>query len=186
LSQSAKRLLLVFFLIATVLVIDQTSKQYVVDNIAYADSVEPIPALADVFQLTHSHNTGAAFGIFENAGDFFLVLSIVVVIGMLFYYPRIPANAPITRLAIGLVCGGALGNAADRIFRDHVIDFIHYQIPGVISNVSNLADHAIVFGVLLMLVDSWRLELAEKRAQEAESTEPPTSAPDAAEDLSPE
>jgi signal peptidase II len=54
------------------------------------------------------------------------------------------------------VCGGAIGNALDRLEYGAVIDFIHYTIPGVISNVSNLADHAIVFGVLLLVLESWR------------------------------
>jgi signal peptidase II len=56
-----------------------------------------------------------------------------------------------------------LGNALDRIQYGLVVDFIHYQIPGVISNVSNLADHAIVAGVLLFFVDSWRSDRKRRR-----------------------
>ena len=66
-----------------------------------------------------------------------------------------PPPARLTRLACGFICGGALGNAADRLQHGLVIDFIHYQIPGLISNVSNLADHAIVLGALLLLLESW-------------------------------
>lgn len=174
-TQSRRRALLVAVIILGVVALDQISKQLIIDNIAIGDIREPIPALSDYFELTHSANTGAAFGIFKNAGDFFMVLAIVVVVGMLYYYPRLPENAKITRLATPLVCGGALGNAVDRINHGHVIDFIHYQIPGVISNVSNIADHAIVGGVILILFDSWRLERAEKRAQKQDDDGPAVS-----------
>jgi signal peptidase II len=70
--------------------------------------------------------------------------------------------------------GGALGNALDRATIGAVIDFIHYTIPNVISNVSNLADHAIVGGVILILFDSWvtepRRRARERRSGEASGT----------------
>jgi signal peptidase II len=142
-------------IVGVVLGIDQLTKSWIVQNLAPGDSREPIPALSDFFQITHSANTGAAFGFLPQAGDIFLVVAVVVVIGMFYFYPRLPANALATRIAIGLICGGALGNAIDRLRYDHVVDFIHYQIPGVISNVSNLADHAIVLGVIIILIESW-------------------------------
>ena len=49
-----------------------------------------------------------------------------------------------------------------------VIDFIHYQIPGIISNVSNLADHAIVIGVILIVIQSWRADAAKAAEPEAQ------------------
>ena len=89
--------------------------------------------------------------------------------GLFWYYPRIPHNARLSQIATGMVCGGALGNALDRIQHGHVIDFIHYRIPDVISNVSNLADHAIVLGVVLIFMDSWRLDRIEARQAALES-----------------
>jgi lipoprotein signal peptidase len=71
---------------------------------------------------------------------------------VIIFYPRVPATAVITQIALGMALAGALGNA----LHGAVIDFIHYQIPGVISNVSNIADHAIVGGVLILFVQSWR------------------------------
>ena len=170
-NPNRKRLLVVLAWIVLIVLLDQISKHWIATTLTLGEDRQPIPALSDYFQLTYSYNTGAAFGIFQEAGDFFLVLAIVVVAGMLYYYPRLPENATITRWAIGLVCGGALGNATDRILHGEVIDFIHYQIPGVISNVSNLADHAIVLGVILMMIDNWRIERAEKRQKESESAE---------------
>ena len=146
--------IVLFAIIAAVLLVDQFTKRLVVDNLEVYETVELIPPLAPFFQITRTENIGAAFGFLPQAGDLFLVIAVVVVLAMVYFYPRVHTWA--TRVAIGFICGGALGNALDRIQHGLVVDFIHYRIPGVISNVSNLADHAIVLGVLIVLVDSWR------------------------------
>lgn len=152
-SAAVRYWLLLIAIVATTLVVDQLSKRWVVQNLAVGDTRQPIPAAADYFQITRSANTGAAFGFFPQAGTFILVFAVIVVIAMLFFYPRLPADALLSRISIGLIVGGALGNVIDRVQYDHVVDFIHYRIPGVISNVSNLADHAIVLGVMIILLE---------------------------------
>ncbi len=141
-------------IIVIMLALDQVSKRLIVETMLLGETIRPIPALAPFFQLTFVYNTGSAFGFLPQAGDVFLILAVVTVGALIFFYARIPPGA--SRFAVGLICGGALGNAADRLTYGAVVDFIHYQIPGVISNVSNLADHAIVGGVLIMLIESWR------------------------------
>ncbi len=155
-----KWLFLVVIVIA-VIVIDQVTKQFIIDHVPFGESVSPIPALSPFFQITYIHNTGAAFGFLPQGGDLFLIIELVVVVILIGFYPRIAAQERLTRLGIALVIGGALGNATDRITHGAVIDFIHYQIPGVISNVSNLADHAIVIGVIVIFVQSWRADSAK-------------------------
>jgi signal peptidase II len=164
-ATSVYRWLLLFAIIIVVLALDQITKEVVLTNMLLGESIQPIPAISRFFQFTYSQNTGSAFGFLPQAGNFFLIIAVVVVTVMLFYYPRIPDGMTISRLAVGLICGGALGNAIDRIRHEAVIDFIHYQIPGVISNVSNLADHAIVLGVLLIFIDSWRMDRQKSRLQ---------------------
>lgn len=142
-----------------ILLIDQLSKQWIINKLEVGDSLQPISALHPYFQITRSYNTGAAFGILPDAGIFFLIMAVLVVIALVYYvYPRVPANAYVTQLGIALVMGGALGNIADRLQHDFVVDFIHYQIPNLVSNISNIADHAIIFGVIVLLLDSWRHE----------------------------
>ena len=142
---------------------DQVAKHWVVSNLELYESVQPIPALAPLFQLTRSSNTGAAFGILPMAGDVFLVIALGISAGMLWHFRSVSADSRLASFAIGMVIGGALGNIADRIQHGHVVDFIHYQIPNLISNVSNLADHAIVAGVLLIVAESyWRDRRANK------------------------
>ena len=169
-----RRWLVLLLMIGFVLVVDQVTKRLVVENLRLYETVEPIPALSPFFQITYSSNTGAAFGFLPQEGDLFLIVAVVVVIAMLYFYPRVPPNSRLMRFAIGLICGGALGNALDRLQYGHVIDFIHYQIPGIISNVSNLADHAIVLGVILIFIESWILDRQEKKAETPPVAEPDT------------
>ena len=156
--------LYLLLIIGAVLTIDQISKRLVVDNLLLYESHQPIPALSPYFQITRIENSGASFGFLPQAGDLFLIIAVVVTIVLLRYYPSLPDGARLMRVAMGLVAGGAIGNALDRLQYGMVVDFIHYQIPGLISNVSNLADHAIVLGVGLVLIDTLRgggLDVAE-------------------------
>ncbi len=167
-----RRWITLFSIIALVLLVDQVSKRWVIANLMLGETVQPIPALAPFFQFTRSENTGASFGFLPQAGDLFLIIAIIVTVALVFFYPRVPERARVTRVALGLVCGGAMGNAIDRIDHGAVIDFIHYYIPGIISNVSNLADHAIVIGVLLIFIESWYLDSAHKREAAAVENAP--------------
>lgn len=136
---------------------DRISKLWIISILEPYQSIQPIPALAPLFQFTRSSNTGAAFGMLPMAGNLFLLLAFVIIAAMLWYFRSVPARARFLPVCIGLVIGGAIGNVIDRLTWGHVIDFIHYQIPDLISNVSNLADHAIVSGVLLIMGESvWR------------------------------
>lgn len=153
-----RKWLFLMVVVIAVLVVDQATKRVVISSLSPNESYRLIPALYPAFQITLSENTGAAFGFLPQAGDIFLIIAMVVVTVMLYFYPRVPDAARMTRLAMGLVIGGALGNAVDRLDHGHVIDFIHYQIPGVISNVSNLADHAIVIGVVIIFLQSWNMD----------------------------
>lgn len=142
--------------IGLVLAADQLTKLYIESTLAPGQTVVPIPALGDYFRIVRSHNTGAAFGFLPDAGWLFSIVAVGVSIGMLVVHARMPAADWGKRIAMGLLVGGALGNVIDRVRLEHVIDFINYRIPGVISNVSNVADHGVVGGVILLLILSWR------------------------------
>ena len=156
---------LLIIMVATIIV-DQTSKQFVVNSLSLGESISPIPALSPLFQITYSENTGAAFGFLPQAGNLLFIIAIVVVAVMFIFYRRMSEDAKLTQIAIGLIGGGALSNAVNRLQHGAVIDFIHYQIPGVISNVSNLADHAIVLGAILVLISSWQTERSPKSVED--------------------
>lgn len=156
-------------LIALILLADQATKIIVASQLAPGQTVIPIPFLSDFFRITYSQNTGAAFGLLPQLGGAFSIAAVIVSIGLLFAHHKMPAGAWGRRISIALIIGGALGNVIDRVRIGYVIDFINYRIPDLISNVSNIADHAIVFGVILMLILTWNEEEDPAPAAEPEA-----------------
>jgi signal peptidase II len=148
---------------ASVFAIDQIAKAWVVSNMAVGETIEIIPPLAPYFQLTRVTNTGIAFGMFTGGNLALLVLTSIVVVVLLLIYRSLPPHLRLQQIAFAMIIGGALGNIADRIRFGHVVDFVHVIIPNLISNVSNFADHFVVIGVLLILLDTF---LQERRANQ--------------------
>lgn len=152
--------------------VDQASKHWIVANLELYESTSPILSLAPLFQFTRSSNSGAAFGILPMAGDAFMLVALLIIAGLLWYFRSTRPEARLVPFAIGLVIGGAVGNVLDRLQYGHVVDFIHYQIPDLISNVSNLADHAILLGAMLVVIESlWRDHVAKKLAASSDRAE---------------
>jgi signal peptidase II len=116
-----------------------------------------IPFIEPFLSWTHTQNTGAAFSLFQNGGLFFIVVAIVVSAVILYYAPRLPPGDWLSRVALGLQLGGAIGNLIDRLRQGYVTDFIHFQIPqiGFDWPVFNVADSCIVVGVILLIVASF-------------------------------
>lgn len=151
-----KQWAVLFIVAAVVLAADQATKLMIEARLAPGETIIPIPALSDFFRIIHSQNTGAAFGLLPQFGGAFSIIAVLVSIGIVVVHSRMPAAAWGRRIAMGMLIGGALGNVIDRLRVEYVIDFINYRVPGVISNVSNLADHAVVIGVVALLIMTWR------------------------------
>jgi signal peptidase II len=138
-------------IVVAVLLLDQLSKAWILSNF---DLYESVPLIEPVLYLTRSENTGVAFGIGGGASPIFLLLAIGIMLVVLFFYWRLEDHVYIQHLALSLVIGGGVGNVLDRLQHGVVIDFVHIVIPNVLSNVSNFADHALVIGVIILLIDS--------------------------------
>ncbi|HEX9798247.1 MAG TPA: signal peptidase II [Anaerolineales bacterium] len=134
-----------------IIALDQWSKHLVRTELAFGQSVTPIPALGSILRIVHWSNTGAAFGVFPDGGRIIAVIAVIVVVGILFYYPRLEAGHFWLRLALMLQLGGAIGNLIDRITRGPVTDFVAVgPIP-----VFNVADAAISCGVAVLVLTMW-------------------------------
>lgn len=130
-----------------VVTLDQVTKALVVSNLALYESWAPIESLSHLFTITYTTNTGAAFGILPNKSLVFLVIDVIIIIGLLYYYFTLSTKGDWpTRLALGLMLGGASGNLIDRVRQGHVTDFIHFSFWPVF----NIADSCIVIGVVLL------------------------------------
>lgn len=139
---------------AVTLIIDQFTKQIVVHNLDFRETWVPIAALEGIFDFTYTRNTGAAFGIAQGLGNIFLVIAMIVTGIIIYYYRDLPDRTWPVRVAMGLMLGGALGNAVDRVRLGYVVDFFHVHGWPIF----NVADSAISVGVALWLMLAWWYE----------------------------
>ena len=125
-----------------VVAVDQATKQLAIASVDRGASVNVFFGI----DITNSRNTGVAFGAFEGGG---LVVGLLIgaSLTLLLAYFSFHAATPGLWAPVGLLVGGALGNLADRAREGAVIDFIDPSFWPVF----NLADAAIVFGVLGLL-----------------------------------
>ncbi len=131
-----------------VVAVDQVSKSLALRDLR-THSVHLFGSIYLRLQL----NTGVAFSLFAGFGSWIIVGAIVLVCILLAttHWVRSKVGA----VAVGLVLGGALGNLADRLFRDNhgaVIDFIYTRYWPTF----NVADACIVVGVVMLILASWR------------------------------
>jgi signal peptidase II len=95
----------------------------------------------------HITNTGAAFGMFQNAGPLLVVTSLIGMAAILVYLFNPGFAHPAMRAGLALMFGGAVGNLIDRVYSGEVVDFIKFpHFPAF-----NVADSSITIGVLLLL-----------------------------------
>jgi signal peptidase II len=119
------------------------------------ESLPLLPGLA----LTYVRNKGAAFSLLATAPEavrrpFFLAVIVVAVVAVLYYLRQTPLRDRLTRLALGMVAGGAIGNALDRVRYGEVVDFIEVGVRSIYTwPIFNVADSAVCVGVGLLL---WR------------------------------
>ncbi len=134
-----------------VTVVDQLVKWFVQGHMVWGESVPLIP---NVFHLTYIINPGAAFGILAYQRWFFLVIVVILFGAFFFFRKRIPTEPFYFPAAIGMLLGGALGNAIDRVRISGVVDFFDFRIWPIF----NVADIFICVGVALIVFYFWRHE----------------------------
>lgn len=139
---------MLFGIVLLLIALDQWSKSLVREQIALGSEVYPIPFLAPFFRFTYWKNTGAAFGIFQNANMPLLILSVLISLVVLWLYFKSEEEPLAFRISLAMMLGGAIGNMIDRIRFGFVTDFIAVgRFP-----VFNIADSAVTVGVAIMLI----------------------------------
>jgi signal peptidase II len=146
-----------FLLSALVIALDRVTKLYIRGHLTEFDSIPVIPGLV---RIVHTENPGAAFGILADSNP---VLRAVVLVGisslvLVFVVSTLlkrggGASQWLSRIALGLILGGAVGNLYDRIFRGMVTDFFEIYNGGWSFPAFNVADSAITVGAVLLLVE---------------------------------
>ncbi len=142
-----------------VFLVDQFSKYLVTELLAYRQSF-PVEGF---LRITHTFNTGSAFGLFQGQNTPLILVSVVgiTVLVLLYRSQSLPTNW--LRLSLGLQLGGAAGNLIDRLRLGHVTDWVDVG-PWPVFNV---ADASIVTGLVIL---AW-LFLVHEKSRPAQSTE---------------
>ena len=140
-----------------VIVLDQLTKFWILEGLDLRE-VRQVLIAPPILNFSYVENDGVSFGLFGGgSGRWILSLFPLVVAGFLGWW-ALRAERRTLIAAIGLVIGGALGNAIDRIQYGYVVDFIDFSGTGIFPWVFNVADSAINIGVLLLIIDSVRSE----------------------------
>ena len=160
---------LVYVLAALVVLVDQYSKHVVRTSLPLNTGWNPLSWLAPYARILYIQNTGAAFGLFKDAGLFFTVVAVIVSIVIMVYTRQLPAGHWWMRIALGMQLGGALGNLVDRLIFRTVTDFISVGNFAIF----NVADASISLGVALLALIMWLDARHDREHAHGGSTLPP-------------
>jgi signal peptidase II len=137
-----------------VLTADQANKLWLI--FVYGIEARQPVRLAPFFDVIFAKNPGISYSLLRTQSEMEriallgLTLAATVCIGVWLWR----AGTRTVGLGLGLIVGGALGNAGDRLAYGFVADFYHFHVGSFSWYVFNLADVAIVAGVALLLYDS--------------------------------
>jgi signal peptidase II len=174
LNGSLLRNLLLASFTGVVIVLDQVTKLYIMQNMRPHES---IPIVPNLFSLTYIRNPGAAFGLLASSSNAFRMvffgLTSVFALGLLgTILLRMPERDWIGRLSVAGILGGAIGNLIDRLRYGEVIDFLDVYVENYHWPAFNVADSAITVGVIFLIA-----HFAFEKKQDPPVTPEPSSSP---------
>jgi signal peptidase II len=137
---------------AAILIFDQASKWIILHAVMQPPRIIEVTGF---FNIVLTHNPGVSFGMFQSDAAWqpfvLIAINLGVSIGLLVWlYRQCEGLMP---YAVGLVVGGALGNAIDRFHQPGVVDFLDFHLAGWHWPAFNVADSAIFCGVALLVAD---------------------------------
>ena len=131
-----------------ILLFDQISKSLIE---IYFKLNESFVIVKDFFNITVAHNTGGAWSILNNHSYLFIIFSVIALIVLIRFMFQFKNNLR-NNIAFACTVAGIMSNLADRLFLGYVRDFLDFTILGYDYPIFNIADIAIVVGVLLLIV----------------------------------
>lgn len=155
---NSKRIIGWAFLSVVLVVLDQLSKLWIVNNLAQEEKKEIIKGF---FSFFYCRNTGVAFSMFDRISNGSVILSCVAaclaVVVMFVLFRVSKYGFPRECFALSLILGGAIGNIIDRIRLSYVVDFIRFDFGAWTFPIFNVADICAVVGCFLFLIYSFAL-----------------------------
>lgn len=149
---------------ATVYVSDQITKEWALRSLGPEAAQHSVPVIGDWLRFSYTTNTGAAFGIMQNGSALFTAIAIVAVPVIWYFNTTMRPRTLLTRVCLGGLLGGAVGNLTDRLRHGHVIDFVDAGVGTLRWPAFNIADSAFVVGVIALSVYMLFFEQANEPA----------------------
>jgi signal peptidase II len=146
----------ILFLSLPLYALDQWTKQLV---LRFISPDEPRVLISNFFTLVNVTNTGAAFGSFKGNNAFFIVISIIALLVVMFLLVKRQQVDLWRDVSLALLLAGILGNLTDRLLYGHVIDFLLFNLHVRYADpwpAFNVADSCISIAVVLFIVHSFR------------------------------
>ncbi|MCM1173973.1 MAG: signal peptidase II [Blautia sp.] len=148
-KQKRKHLIADFVLIIILIIFDQLTKYLAVLRL----KDKPAYKLIDgVLELNYLENKGAAFGMLQNQGVFFVFVAVIVlsVIAYILYKTPNARKYNLMHILLSLIAAGAIGNMIDRIRLDYVVDFIYIIL--INFPIFNVADMYVSFSTVILVL----------------------------------
>ena len=158
-------------ILVLLVILDQFTKHLAVIHLKDKPA---IPLIKDVFELNYLENRGAAFGVLQNQKIFFLVISVIILIAVVFVLFKVPDDKKYSLLHVLLimVASGGIGNMIDRIRLEYVVDFFSFVLINFpIFNVADIYVTVSMFGFAILILFIYKDEdfsfLALKRKKDS-------------------
>jgi len=139
---------------AVALIADQASKAWML--YVYDIGAKGVVTVTPFFDLVLVWNRGVSYGLLPQDSDLgrwaLILFAFAAAFALVIWLARV--TSPLAAAAMGLVIGGAVGNAIDRILYGAVADFFSFHAYGYQWYIFNIADVAIVAGVIGLLYES--------------------------------
>jgi signal peptidase II len=163
--------------------LDQATKWWIYTHFALVQTEKNLAAFPEViektahlpeahtvipgwFDIVHWANTGAAFSMGTGRNTLFIVISLAAFIGLIIAYLRGVFPDRVSRIGVGLILAGILGNVTDRIVHGYVVDFILVNLHVRFADpwpAFNVADSCIFIAAALFIIAGLRETARKKR-----------------------
>lgn len=144
-----KKKLTGLFWLLLLIAFDQITKILAKANL---EGTEGFDVIKGVFQFHYHENRGMAFGMLQDKIWLFVVFTVIVLIGIVFVYMKLPETKhyqPIHWILIFLAAG-AIGNCIDRVFRNYVVDFLYFEL--IDFPIFNVADCYVTVSCFVLIL----------------------------------
>lgn len=142
--------ILVGIVFAASIILDQLTKLWAIEVLKDGGSIKII---GDFLRFTYAENRGAAFSILQDQRVFFIIVTIIMLSVLAYIYFKMKNITKLSKLAISMIAGGAIGNLIDRVRFGFVVDFIDVRFGSFYNfPIFNIADSFVVCGTILMII----------------------------------